>query len=288
MKTKFLSLIATVIVGLSALSCTAFADDLDNLGTTLPDAATTTSSVTSSVPEASTPVVEDESDPVGTAGSISDAYGQLGMSSEDIEKAAETVAPVVAFVNYAIGVVVAILGTILLAVTVIDLVYIISPQFIRNIGSNGAQQAPQGGMMGGMGGMMGAQQAQQPQATGFAALISDDCRAALAECGTAAATPGAAPMGGGGFGGGMGGGFGGGFGGGYGGGFGGGGMMGGMGAQQAPAAPKTKTVALCYLKKRVFSLVIIGVCIVVLTCTCFLDVGMKVGTWILEMVTGVT
>ena len=63
-----------------------------------------------------------------------------------------------------------------------------------------------------------------------------------------------------------------------------GGFGGPMGGQQAPKSKKT--VALCYLKKRTFSLILIGICVVVLTCTLFLDVGTKLGMWIVQLVSG--
>ena len=136
-----------------------------------------------------------------------------------------------------------------------------------------------------MGGMGGAP-APQP-ATGFASLISDDCKAALAESGVGGAAPqagGMSPMGGMG---GMGGFGGGGFGGGGFGGMGGMGGMGGFGGAQAAPAPSKKAVAMVYLKKRVFTFVLIGICAVVLTCTCFLDVGTWLGTQILNAVSGI-
>ena len=82
-------------------------------------------------------------------------------------------------------------------------------------------------------------------------------------------------------------GFGGGMGG-FGGGFGGGMGMGGMGMGAPAAAPASKKLVIAtYMKKRIFTFVLIGICAVLLTCTCFLDVGTKIGMWILEMVSGI-
>ena len=181
-------------------------------------------------------------------------------SEEDTEKASETVQTVVKIVNYGIGIVLSLLGTVLIGITILDIVYIVSPSAVRNIGGSG--QPVGGGMMG---------QAQPAQATGFAAIISDDCKAALAESGAAAGNPVApSPMGGG-------------FGGGFGGGM---GMGMGMGAPAPAAAPKAKNVIKLYMKKRVVTFVFIGVCMVVLTCTCFLDVGLKLGTWLVGVTNG--
>ena len=72
-------------------------------------------------------------------------------------------------------------------------------------------------------------------------------------------------------------------------GFGGGMGMGmGMGAPAPAAAPKAKNVIKLYLKKRVLTFVFIGICMVVLTCTCFLDVGMKLGTWLVGITNGLS
>lgn len=181
-------------------------------------------------------------------------------SEEDIKKASETVQLVVKIVNYGIGIVLGLLDTVLIGITILDIVYIVSPSAVRNIGGSG--QPVGGGMMG---------QAQPAQATGFAAIISDDCKAALAESGAAAGNPVApSPMGGG-------------FGGGFGGGM---GMGMGMGAPAPAAAPKAKNVIKLYMKKRVVTFVFIGVCMVVLTCTCFLDVGLKLGTWLVGITNG--
>lgn len=202
----------------------------------------------------------------------------MGIDKEAADKASEYTAPIVKWVNIILGVAAAVLGIILLVVTALDLIYIVSPSFIRNIGGGAAPAAPMSPMGGG---------APAPaQASGFASLISDDCKAALAEAGAGDAAPaGGSPMGGmGGMGGFGGGGFG---GGGFGGGFG-GGMGGGFGAPAQQAAPPSKkAVAMVYLKKRVFTFVLVGICAVVLTCTCFLDVGTWLGAQIVNAVSGI-
>ena len=269
MKKKILAIIAGAL-SMLCLACSVAATSLDDIGG---DNSSSGGSSISAPPSGGNADYD-----------AGDAYSELGMTGEDLEQATKIISPVVKWVNIGIGVVVALLGTFLLGVTVLDLLYIVSPQAIRNIGG-GAQ--PAGGGMPGMGMGMGMGMgggAPQPQAaSGFSALISDDCKAALAECGAAA---GGAQMGGGMPGMGMGGGFG---GGGFGGGFGGmgGGMMGGMGGA-APVKPKTKTVALTYLKKRVFTLILIGVCAVILTCTVFLDVGTAIGQWIVNLIGNIT
>ena len=256
MKKAFLSGVVAIVSSF-ILSIGAFAappPDLDTIGTQPP--------ATSASQQVQTPA-SGNTQAGGSSSATNNGfidYSKLGPGADDMAAATELVAPVVKWVNIGIGILTAILGTILLASTALDLVYIVSPTFVRNLGSNNA--AAQQNMMGGMSG-------PAPAATGFASLISDDCRAALDECGA----PGGmspAPAGGmGGMGMGM------------------GGMgMGGMGAPAAAPASK-KAVALCYLKKRVFTFVLIGICAVLLTCTLFLDVGTKVGMWIYQMVSGI-
>lgn len=242
---KFLSVLAAVFL-LSASAITASAEEGSNLGAL--DTSTSSSASTNSGSD------------LGSA--IAEANKNIAPSEEDIAKASETVQPVIKIVNYGIGIVLGLLGTALIAITVLDIVYIVSPSAVRNIGSN--SQPVGGGMMG---------QAQPAQATGFAAIISDDCKAALAESGASAPVGGAAPMGGVGFGSGAMG-------------FGSGAMGFGGGAMTPAAQPKAKNVIKLYMKKRIMTFVFIGVCLVVLTCTCFLDVGLKFGTWAVNLISG--
>lgn len=241
---KFLSALAAVFL-ISACTMPAFAEEGSALG------ALDTSNTTS---------VSSNASGSDLGGAIAEANKNIAPSEEDIKKASETVQPVVKIVNYGMGIVLGLLGTVLIGITILDIVYIVSPSAVRNIGGSG--QPVGGGMMG---------QAQPAQATGFAAIISDDCKAALAEAGTAAGgTTVPSPMGGG-------------FGGGFGGGM---GMGMGMGAPAPAAAPKAKNVIKLYMKKRVVTFVFIGVCMVVLTCTCFLDVGLKLGSWLVGITNG--
>ena len=114
-----------------------------------------------------------------------------------------------------------------------------------------------GGMgMGGMGGMGGAAQAQPTLGASIGRWISDDALAAVNESqnGMAAA----------------------------------GGMAGGAMGMQPGMAPATgKNVMFAYLKKRAFSLVMLGVCLVLFSCTVFTDLGITVGTKIIGLLTGI-
>lgn len=237
---KFLSALAAVFL-ISACTMPAFAEEGSAFGALDTGNTTSVSSSASSY------------DPSKLTEGVT-------ITDEQADEALETVKPIIQIVNYGIGIVLGLLGTVLIGITVLDIVYIVSPSAVRNIGGSG--QPAGGGMMG---------QAQPTQATGFAAIISDDCKAALAEAGASAGGASApSPMGGG-------------FGGGFGGGM---GMGMGMGAPAPAAAPKAKNVIKLYMKKRVVTFIFIGVCMVVLTCTCFLDVGLKLGSWLVGITNG--
>ena len=63
-----------------------------------------------------------------------------------------------------------------------------------------------------------------------------------------------------------------------------GGMGMGMGMQQPQAQPKGKSVALTYFKSRVFSLILFGVCSVVLFSSVLTNCGINVGLLVLKII----
>lgn len=201
------------------------------------------------------------------ADGLSQAFHDSAISNEDLAKASSFASPYVKGVNFVLSIVLACFSVILGVVTVLDLLYIAVPPIRKFLCAETAAQ-PQGGGMGmgmgrmGMGGMgmggMGA--ANQPSQTGIGRFVSDEAVAALAEANATAQ-----PQGGG-----MGMGM---------------GMMGGMGAAQQ-AQPKTKSVILTYAKKRAFALIVFAACIVLLTSTLFTDIGLYIGSWIIETVGG--
>lgn len=50
--------------------------------------------------------------------------------------------------------------------------------------------------------------------------------------------------------------------------------------------PKTKSVIVGYLKKRSFFLIVFAICCILFSTTVFTDLGIKVGTWLLGVITG--
>ena len=59
-------------------------------------------------------------------------------------------------------------------------------------------------------------------------------------------------------------------------------MGGGMGMQQAP--PSRKNVLVTYFKKRLLSIVILGVCATVLFSSLLLDTGINMGEFVLKII----
>lgn len=62
---------------------------------------------------------------------------------------------------------------------------------------------------------------------------------------------------------------------------------GGFGVSSAQK-PKTKSVIVGYLKKRSFFLIVFAICCILFSTTVFTDLGIKVGTWLLGVITGVS
>ena len=67
-----------------------------------------------------------------------------------------------------------------------------------------------------------------------------------------------------------------------------GGMMGGMmgAAQQQPV--KAKNLIFAYMKKRSFTLIMLGICLVLFTCTVFTDIGTMLGMKLLGLLSGIS
>lgn len=211
-----------------------------------------------------------------SAAAVGEIFKQGGLTSESVEKSKKWVEPVAKVINLAMAVVLGIFSALLVLVSVLDMVYIGLP-FTRPYLCPNAQQPQQGmgasPMMGGMtgygrGGMMGMNgmsgMQQQQQSSGLAATIgqwiSDDALNAVREAqATQQQGAGASPM------------------------------MGsfGMQAQAQQPQPKGKSLILGYLKKRSFTLIMLGVCLVLFTCTVFTDLGTMIGVKLLSLLSGI-
>lgn len=184
------------------------------------------------------------------------------IDSDDIAKGAKIASPVVELLNTVVAILVALLAAWILANSVIDLICLCVTPFAKRVVllHSNPQQAP------------------QDWVSKFSALASEQVIHALlianGNNGTATQSGGS-----------MGGGFGGPMGGGFGGPMGGGGFGGSMGGA-SQQLPKPKATLPIYLRKRVVFLVLFGVCLVVFTCTAFTDLGIKVGNFLIEAVSG--
>lgn len=193
---------------------------------------------------------------------------QKSMDPKHLEKASETMNPIVNLLGYVAGGIIVLTVAGVVVITALDLMYIAIPP-IRNVLYKGGA-AGAGGMMGagGMGmhgrfGMMGggAQGAQQPRQ-----WVSDEAVACAALLGGGAQAQGA-----------MGGGMG------MMGGYGGMGGMQAMGANQQQAQ-STKSVIGMYFKKRLFFLILLALCIIVLTSSALMNCGVNLAQWVLKII----
>lgn len=196
---------------------------------------------------------------------------QKSMDPKHLEKASETMNPLVNLLGYVAGGIVVLTVAGVVVITALDLMYIAIPP-IRNILYKGGAAAGAGGMMGGYGGMGGmhgrfgmmgggAQGAQQTRQ-----WVSDEAVACAALLGGGAQAQGA-----------MGGGMG------MMGGYGGMGGMQAMGANQQQAQ-STKSVIGMYFKKRVFFLILLALCIIVLTSSALMNCGVNIAQWVLKII----
>lgn len=194
---------------------------------------------------------------------------QKTMDPKHLEKASETMNPIVNLLGYVAGGIIVLTVAGVVVITALDLMYIAIPP-IRNVLYKGGAAAGAGGMMsaGGMGmhgrfGMMGggAQGAQQTRQ-----WVSDEAVACAALLGGGAQAQGA-----------MGGGMG------MMGGYGGMGGMQAMGANQQQAQ-STKSVIGMYFKKRLFFLILLALCIIVLTSSALMNCGVNIAQWVLKII----
>ena len=216
-----------------------------------------------------------------TAKAVGDLFSSAGVNEESAAKAKKWIEPVAKVLNTVIAVILGLFASMLILVSVLDMVYLGIPITRQWLCPGGADMgaAAAGGMAGGMGGMGamggmggmggygrrgmgrmgmggmgGAAQTQPTLGASIGRWISDDALAAVNESqnGMAAA-----------------------------------GGMGAMGMQGAMPPATGKNVMFAYLKKRAFSLVMLGVCLVLFSCTVFTDLGITVGTKIIGLLTGI-
>ena len=200
-----------------------------------------------------------------SADAIGSLWSNVGVDSEATAKANTYLEPLAKIGNMAFAIIIGFTAVAIFVLTGVDLMYIGVPPVRRFLAPEA--QSSGGGMSGGFGGggfggggfggggfgggygAMGGGTQSKP--SGLGRWISDEAMSAVS-----ASEPQSS----------------------------GGGFGGGFGGQQE--APKSGSVILSYLKKRIIFLVAFGVCVILLGTTIFTDMGVSLGMWILEKLTG--
>lgn len=187
---------------------------------------------------------------------------QRGVNSKQLESATQTMSPITNIIGYITGGIIILTVVGVVAITALDLLYIAVPptrNFLYKAGTDGT------GGFGRMGGMaMGAGGAAQGsnKPTQWVSDEAVNCAAMLG--GSAQSAQGGMMPGMGGYGA-M-------------------GAMGAMGAQQQQGQMKTKSVIAMYFKKRLFFLILLAICIIVLTSSAIMNCGVNLAEWFLKIV----
>lgn len=186
---------------------------------------------------------------------------QRGVTSDQLNSASEAMEPITAFIGYIIGGIIILTSVLVVAITALDLLYIAVPP-VRNIlykaGTDGTGGYTGGFGAGGYGRGMGGMGAM---GAGGAAggskkptqWVSDEAVACAAMLGGSAQSVG---------------------------GMGGMGAMGGMQQQQ----PTTRSVIGTYFRKRIFFIILLALCIIVLTSSALMNCGVNLAEWFLKIV----
>lgn len=186
---------------------------------------------------------------------------QRGVNSKQLESATQTMSPITNIIGYITGGIIILTVVGVVAITALDLLYIAVPpirNFLYKAGTDGTGGFTGGfgaGGFGRMGGMaMGAGGAAQGsnKPTQWVSDEAVNCAAMLG--GSAQSAQGAM------------------------------GAMGAMGAQQQQGQMKTKSVIAMYFKKRLFFLILLAICIIVLTSSAIMNCGVNLAEWFLKIV----
>lgn len=190
---------------------------------------------------------------------------QRGVNSKQLESATQTMSPITNIIGYITGGIIILTVVGVVAITALDLLYIAVPptrNFLYKAGTDGT-----GGFTGGYGRMGGMAMGAGGAAQGSnkpTQWVSDEAVACAAMLGGSAQSAQGGMMPG------MG--------------YGAMGAMGAMGAQQQQGQMKTKSVIAMYFKKRLFFLILLAVCIIVLTSSAIMNCGVNLAEWFLKIV----
>lgn len=191
-----------------------------------------------------------------SADAVGEIFKQGGLTQESVEKSKKYVEPIAKILNLLVAIVTSLLALGIVCVSVLDLVYIQLP-FARAFLAP-TQSSPSAPMQGQMGMMHGAPNSMQssPSAGSTSAgtgkqWVSDEAIAALND---------AQPQQ----------------------------VQQGMIGQGQPVKAGGKSALVSYAKKRSFSLIMLGICIILFTCTVFTDIGTMVGMKLIALLSGIS
>lgn len=184
-----------------------------------------------------------------------------GVTSEQLATASNTLGPVTTIIGYITGGIIILLVAGVVCITALDLLYIAIPP-VRNVlykaGTDGTGGYTGGFGAGGYGRGFGGMGAMGAGAAGGSKKptqwVSDEAVACAAMLGGSAQS--ANGMGG----------------------------MGVIGAQQGQAQPTTKSVIAMYFRKRIFFMILLALCIIVLTSSSLMNCGVNLAEWFIKIV----
>lgn len=193
---------------------------------------------------------------------------QRGVTSNQLESASQTMSPITNIIGYISSAIIILIIAGVVTITALDLMYIAIPptrNFLYKAGTDGT-----GGFTGGYGaggfGRMGGMSMGAGGAAGGSnkptQWVSDEAVACAAMLGGSAQSAQGGMMPG----------------------MGGYGAMGAMGAQQQQGQMKTKSVIAMYFKKKLFFLILLAICIVVLTSSAVMNCGVNLAEWFIKIV----
>lgn len=186
------------------------------------------------------------------ADAIGSMFDNVGVDNESMQKANTYLNPTARILNTIMAIILGFTSLALFLISALDLLYIAFPPIRSLLNVQG------GSTSSGIGASVGGSQTS----SFFSRWISDEAVASVVKAGSEQSS----------------------------GGFGGGGFGGGFGGGMVSSAqkPKTKSVIVGYLKKRSFFLIVFAICCILFSTTVFTDLGIKVGTWLLGVITGVS
>lgn len=183
-----------------------------------------------------------------SAKAVGEIFKQGSLTQESVEKSKKWVEPVAKVVNLLIATLVSLLAVGIVCVSVLDLIYIQLP-FVRGYMAP-QQTTPSTSMPNNMPGVM-APNAPVQSSGATRQWVSDEAIAALQES-QPQQTVGMGPQ-----------------------------------LQQQQGKPGGKNALIAYAKKRSFALIMLGICIVVFTCTALTDLGLLIGVKLIGVLSGI-